>query len=195
MLDGDELDIIRIADQHFVEQDRTRRVVVRVDEPRHDRHLLSVVGLRPSAGERFDLFARSYRHEAPGFDGKGFRPRHQWIDGVHFCVEEDEIGIGTLGREGRMGEPRRTRENRRTAGNEAHEFTTIVAALHGTSPGIFRFAKIAVATRLRQTRLLKRIPLRLTIPYHVPCSLISRCIASGARSRLSGQVTAPKCLN
>src|SRR5215471_1213500 len=138
--DGDEFHIVGIADEYFVKEDRTRRMVVRVDEPRDDRHLMSNVGLGPSAGEPFNLFARSYCHETPGLYGKGFRPRHQRVDGVDFCVEDDEIGVGTLGRDGRRAEPWRTCENRRTAGNKAHELTTTLVSLHRTSPA-FSFRK------------------------------------------------------
>ena len=35
---------------------------------------------------------------------------------------------------------------------------------------------------------------RIHFTIHVPCSLIARCIASGARSRSPGQVTAPKTI-
>ena len=44
--DGDELDVVGIADEDFVEQDVAAGVIVAIDESRHDRHLLCVEGLR-----------------------------------------------------------------------------------------------------------------------------------------------------
>src|SRR6266849_7036343 len=40
--DRDELDLIGVADQDLVEQYRSRRMIMGVDEPRHDRHLLGI---------------------------------------------------------------------------------------------------------------------------------------------------------
>jgi hypothetical protein len=47
--DRDELDLIGVADHHVVQQDRAGRVIVGVDEARHDRHLPGVEGSRAGA--------------------------------------------------------------------------------------------------------------------------------------------------
>ena len=54
-VDGDELDLEGIADEHLVEQHVAAGVIVAVDEAGHDRHLLCVERLRSFAGQRLDL--------------------------------------------------------------------------------------------------------------------------------------------
>src|SRR3954467_11058327 len=49
--DGDELDVIRIAHENVIEKNCARRMIVRINEPWHDYHLLSVEGLSLLAGQ------------------------------------------------------------------------------------------------------------------------------------------------
>ena len=46
-----ELDLVRIADDDVVQQDRAGGVIVGVDAARHDRHLLGINNLRVPSGE------------------------------------------------------------------------------------------------------------------------------------------------
>src|SRR5262245_16197539 len=54
-VDGDEFDLERIADEYFVQQRRAARMVVCVDEPGHDGHLLCVERLRLFADQSANI--------------------------------------------------------------------------------------------------------------------------------------------
>src|SRR5262249_34915461 len=82
-----------IANKHLIEQDIPGSMVVAIDEPGHDGHLLSVDSLRSFTDERFYVFCVSNRDEAACFDSEGLRLRHARINCVYFGVENDEIGI------------------------------------------------------------------------------------------------------
>ena len=62
-VDGDKLDDERIPHDGFVEKHVARRVVVAVDEARHDGHALCVHRTRAFAGESSHLAGRSHRDE------------------------------------------------------------------------------------------------------------------------------------
>jgi hypothetical protein len=91
-LNGDELDVVRVAYKHVIEQPLAAPMIVRVDESRHDRHLLGVVHLNLFANESSDLFAASHRDEPATLDRKRLRLRLAGIDRVYLGVEDDEIG-------------------------------------------------------------------------------------------------------
>ena len=141
--DGDELDLVGIADQNLVEQDRARRMVVGVDEPRHHRHLPGIEGLGALADERLDVVGAPHRDEPAGLDGEGLHPRRQRIDRVDLGVEDDEIGLqrGTkLGRDG-AARPRRagTQETGDAGPGQAHEVSAAEAVFrHGVSTFRYR---------------------------------------------------------
>ena len=91
--DGHELDHVRIADEDLVEQYVAGRVIVAVDEPGHDRHLLGVERLGPLADERLDVCVAPHRDEPAGLDRERLRLRRAGIDRVDLGVEDDEIGV------------------------------------------------------------------------------------------------------
>ena len=95
--DGDELDLIRVADEDFVEQDVAARVIVAIDESGHDGHLLCVEGLRPFADERLGFCCAPYVDEPSALDRESLRLRHAGIDGVDLGVENHQIGMARIG--------------------------------------------------------------------------------------------------
>ncbi len=68
--DGDELDLVWIADEDVIEQDRAGRVIVRIDEAGHDRHLFGVEALSLLADERLDVLGAAHGDEPAGLDGE-----------------------------------------------------------------------------------------------------------------------------
>ena len=104
-------------------------MVVTVDEARHDRHLLGVVGLGPLADQALDIAVTAYREKASALDGEGFGPGHAGVDGVDLGVEDDEIGV--LRFEVRVLRQRREPGAAGHAGDpeahEAQEVSTVVA--------------------------------------------------------------------
>ena len=72
--DGDELDLVRVADQHLVEQDRARaRDCGQSMKPGTTVICLASIGLGALAGERLDVLAVAHRDESAGFDREGLR--------------------------------------------------------------------------------------------------------------------------
>ena len=90
--DSNELDHERIADQHFIEQGVARRVIVAIDEPWHDGHLLGVELLGSLPDERLHLRGASHRSEAPSLYCERLRPRRTGIHRVHLGVKDNQIG-------------------------------------------------------------------------------------------------------
>src|SRR5262249_9209004 len=124
---GDELDLVRIADDDIVEKDRAGRVIVGVDEAGHDGHLLSVDDLRSLAGERPQLLAAADRDEAAALDREGLRPRHQRVDGVDLGVDDHEIGV-LIDRGVRPADwPLRADEPGQAGARQAHELPAAAA--------------------------------------------------------------------
>src|SRR5262249_22072562 len=105
--DSDELDLVGIADQDLVEQYRARRMIMCVDEPRHNRHLPGIECLRPLADQRLDVLGVPHGDKPAGFGGECLRPRLERIDRVDRAVENDEIGLrcGVERRSGRATWP------------------------------------------------------------------------------------------
>jgi hypothetical protein len=99
--DGDELDLERIADEHFVEEHVTAGLVMTIGEARHDRHLLRVDRPRIFAGQAFDLVVRPHGNEPAVLHRERDGLRHARIDRVHVRVHDDEIGIAGLRGSGR----------------------------------------------------------------------------------------------
>src|SRR5688572_28274688 len=62
-VDRYELDIERVADDHLVQQRLADRMVVTIDEARHDRHALRVEHLSVLAGQCSDLCVATHRDE------------------------------------------------------------------------------------------------------------------------------------
>ena len=123
--DGDELDLVRVADEDIVEQDRAGRVIVRIDESGHDRHLLGVEALGLLADERLDVLGASHGDEPAGLDGESFRSRRNRIDRVDLGVENDEVGLlRKINRGGCHAQgPLRANDAGKTSSGEAHEFS------------------------------------------------------------------------
>jgi hypothetical protein len=63
-VDGHELDHVGIADQDLVEQDVAGGMIVAVDEPGHDGHLLGVERLGPFADQRLDVRGAPHGEES-----------------------------------------------------------------------------------------------------------------------------------
>ena len=91
-VDGDELDLEGIADEHVVEQHRAGRVIVAVDEPG-----TTIICLASKvcvfAGQPLDVGGAADGEEAAGLHRERLGPRHPCIDGVDLGVEDDEIGL------------------------------------------------------------------------------------------------------
>ena len=121
--DGHELDFVRVSDEDLVEQYRAGCMIVGVNEPRHDRHLLGVECLGPLADERLDVFGAPHGDEPAGLDRECLRPRRERIDRVDLGVENDEIGILRRIDCGGRRTPRQPRadEARDTGSGQAHE--------------------------------------------------------------------------
>ncbi len=137
--DGHELDLVGISDQDLVEQYRARRMIVGIDEPRHDRHLLGVECLGPLADQRLDVFGAPNRDEPAGLDRECLRLRRKRIDRVDPGVENDEIGLlRSIDRGGgSAGRPLRAQETGDPGPGQAHEISAVVAVLcHRRTPVI-----------------------------------------------------------
>ena len=134
---GHELDLVGIADDDLVEQNRTGRVIVGIDESGHDCHLLGIKDLRSRADERPDILGTAHGDEPAGPDGESLRPRHKGIDRVDLGVEHDEIGILRRAdlRDCGAGRPPRTNETGDASAGQAHEFSaTESVSCHRTLP-------------------------------------------------------------
>ena len=92
-LDGEELDVIRIADDHLVQQRLAHRMVVAIDEPRHHRLPLGIDDLRPLARKGHGVVVAAHRHEPPAADGKGLGAGLAIIHRMHPRIADDEVGI------------------------------------------------------------------------------------------------------
>ena len=106
--DGHELDHVGIAHQHLVEQHIAGRVIVAVDEPGHDGHLLRIERLGSLAGERLDLGAAAHGGEPSALDRERLRLRRARIHRVDLGVEDHQIGVLRFGRR-RAGQARPAR--------------------------------------------------------------------------------------
>ena len=95
--DGDKLDFEGIADDDVVEQSVAARMIVTIDEPGHDGHLLGVERLGPLADERLNVLIAPYGDEPANLDRECLRLRRAGIDRVDLGVEDDEIGVLRLG--------------------------------------------------------------------------------------------------
>ena len=95
--DRHELDFVRVADDHFVEQHVAGRMVVAVDEAGHDGHLLRVDRLRVLADQPLDVAGLADRDESARRHSERLCCRHRVVDGVDLRVEDDEIGVLGLG--------------------------------------------------------------------------------------------------
>ena len=78
-LGGDEFHLERIADEDFIQQRGTARMVMSVCESRHDRHLLRVEGLRIFPGESLDVGACADRGETAAFHRECLRQRQSRV--------------------------------------------------------------------------------------------------------------------
>src|SRR5580704_3591295 len=87
--DGDKLDLVGVADDDFVEENVSARMIMTIDKSGHDGHLFSIVGLCPPADERLRFCCAPHVHESSTLNGKSLRLRHAGIDGVDFGVEYD----------------------------------------------------------------------------------------------------------
>ncbi len=126
-VDRHELDVERIADDHLVEQRLADRMVVTIDEARHDRHALRVEHLSVLAGECTDLCVAADRNEMAAADCEGFGPGESSIDGMDIRVANDQIRFVRC-------EDRSARSARQCAGShdpqrrQADEVSSVVAA-------------------------------------------------------------------
>ena len=71
-------------------------MVVAVDEPRHDCHLLGIVGLGGFADQPTDVRIGPYGDEVAASNGERFCLRHARIDCIDFCVENYQIGSSAV---------------------------------------------------------------------------------------------------
>src|SRR5215510_12494972 len=120
-----ELDLVWIADDDVVQQDRAGRMIVSVDTARHDRHLIGVEDLRLPTSQRPDVFTLAQSHETPALDGDRFCPRLEWIDGIDLAVGQDEIGL--IGVADLRQRPATGYEARDSGARKAHEASAIQA--------------------------------------------------------------------
>src|SRR6185437_14215410 len=80
--DCDELNLEGITHGGFVEQVEPDRMVVTVDEPRHDGHLLGIKDLGALADESANLRIAPHCDESPGTHGTGLSAGCGRLDGV-----------------------------------------------------------------------------------------------------------------
>src|SRR4029077_19688025 len=139
--DGDKLDLVRIADEDFIEKDVAARVIVTIDETGHDRHLLCVECLRSLADERLGFSCVPDVDEPSTFDGKRLSIRHPGIDGVDLGIEYHQISVARIGvcarRFGKYGCTWKTtaRKSRYSHSGQAQEFpTTVAMSVHRSFP-------------------------------------------------------------
>jgi hypothetical protein len=126
-VDGDELDLIGIADQHFIKQRFAIAVIVRVGEARRDEHALGVVdaGLRSRQGA--DVRRGADGGEAPGPHGKGLGLGPRRIHGDDAGIDDDQVGRGVfLDRPGRR-QPGRPQKRRATEAGGFQEDAAVLA--------------------------------------------------------------------
>jgi hypothetical protein len=132
--DRDELDLERIADEHFVKEHFTAGVVMAIREAGHHRHTLRVDRARALAGEAFDLVVGAHGNESVVLHRECDGLRHARIDRVHVRVHDDEIGsAGLRGSDSanRSAEPRRSeRGSRDGARRQPHELPARPMMVH-----------------------------------------------------------------
>jgi hypothetical protein len=132
--DGNELDFIRIADDHLVQQRRAGRVIVAVGKSRHNRHAPGVVGLGVLPRERLDLCGTADREESAGFHRERLGARRRAVDGVNLGVGDDQIGVLRIGVESRrqyrwaFGDVRRGGEPGQPGAGEPEHFAAAMVA-------------------------------------------------------------------
>jgi hypothetical protein len=90
-VDRHELDVERVADDHLIEQRLADRMVVTIDEARHDRHALRVEHLSVLAGECSDLCVAADRNELAAAYCEGLGAGQSGIHGIDVRVANDQI--------------------------------------------------------------------------------------------------------
>src|SRR5262249_10283083 len=116
--------------QDFIKEDWPWRMIVRIDEAGHDRHLPGVERLGPRSNQRPDLFAASDCNEAPGLDRESFGPWSDRIDGIGPGVEDNQIGFlrsecGVRLIASQLGDDR----SGQTRACQAHELSAVIAGV------------------------------------------------------------------
>ena len=134
-VDGDELDLVGVADDNVVEQAGSGRVIVTVDETRDHRHPLGIERLRLAPRQSSDVGGRADGHEPAVLDREGLRLRHAVVDRVDIGVDDDHVrGARSSGAD----RPRRYRGQQTgcaQAASPSHEIPTVPARVcHDISP-------------------------------------------------------------
>jgi hypothetical protein len=106
-------------------------VIVRVDEARHDRHLMGIECLRARTNQRLDIVGTPNGDEPSCFNRKRLRPRRERIDRVDLGVEHDEIGnLSRVNlRSSRARGPGCTDQTGDTGTREPHELSAVKVAV------------------------------------------------------------------
>ncbi len=102
-VDGDELDLEGVPDQHVVEKGLARGVVVAVGEARRDGHALGVEDLGPFAGQRANVSGRADGDETAVPDREGLGARRLRVDCKDVGVQDHEVRLAPICRPGGGG--------------------------------------------------------------------------------------------